>query len=152
MLYEIAEAVPHPDHTVTVTWADGARGVVSMTPFLAKGGVFTALEDPDYFVRECGFCAVVLVGAGQTKSTFPPMAYGMMFFRKNSPVNMTGRGLQQRHRMARESGARTVILCDLFAVHGVPRGAKAGQNRVVDWGRCRGLSPSGGTYDTNSRK
>ncbi len=52
MLYEIAEAVPHPDHTVTVTWADGARGVVSMTPFLAKGGVFAALEDPDYFVRE----------------------------------------------------------------------------------------------------
>lgn len=29
MLYEIAEAVPHPDHTVTVTWADGARGVRS---------------------------------------------------------------------------------------------------------------------------
>jgi hypothetical protein len=52
MLYEIAEAVPHPDHTVTVTWADGVRGVVSFTPFLAKGGVFVALKDPDYFVRE----------------------------------------------------------------------------------------------------
>jgi hypothetical protein len=52
MLYEIAEAVPHPDHTVTVTWADGVRGVVSFAPFLAKGGVFAALKDPDYFVRE----------------------------------------------------------------------------------------------------
>jgi hypothetical protein len=52
MLYEIAEAVPHPDHTVTVTWADGARGVVSFAPFLAKGGIFAALKDPDYFVRE----------------------------------------------------------------------------------------------------
>jgi len=52
MLYEIAEAVPHPDHTVTVTWADGVRGVVSFAPFLSKGGVFAALKDPDYFVRE----------------------------------------------------------------------------------------------------
>jgi len=39
MLYEIIEAVPHPDHTVTVTWSDSARGVVSFAPFLAKGGV-----------------------------------------------------------------------------------------------------------------
>lgn len=52
MLYEIADAVPHPDHTVTLTWADGARGMVSFAPFLAKGGVFAALKDPDYFVRE----------------------------------------------------------------------------------------------------
>jgi hypothetical protein len=52
MLYEISEAVPHSDHTVTVTWSDGARGVVSFTPFIKKGGVFSALEDPDYFVRE----------------------------------------------------------------------------------------------------
>jgi len=29
---------------VTATRADGVRGVVSMTPFLAKGGVFTAQE------------------------------------------------------------------------------------------------------------
>ena len=52
MLYEITEAVPHPNHTVTVTWADGARGVVNFVPFIAKGGVFAALKDPDYFVRE----------------------------------------------------------------------------------------------------
>src|ERR1700747_2922190 len=52
MLYEIKEAVPHPDHTVTVTWSDGARAEVSFAPFLEKGGVFEALKDPDYFVRE----------------------------------------------------------------------------------------------------
>jgi hypothetical protein len=52
MLYEITEAVPHSDHTVTVTWADGARGVVNFAPFLARGGVFATLKDPDYFVRE----------------------------------------------------------------------------------------------------
>jgi len=52
MLYEIAQAVPHPDHTVTVTWSDGARANVSFAPFLEKGGLFEALKDPDYFVRE----------------------------------------------------------------------------------------------------
>jgi hypothetical protein len=52
MLHKIADAVPHREHTVTVTWTDGAHAVVSFAPFLAKGGVFTALRDPDYFVRE----------------------------------------------------------------------------------------------------
>jgi hypothetical protein len=52
MLYEIAEAAAHPDHTVTVTWSDGARANISFVPFLEKGGVFEALKDPAYFVRE----------------------------------------------------------------------------------------------------
>jgi hypothetical protein len=52
MLYEIKTAVPHPDHTVTVTWSDGANATVSFAPFLAKGGVFEPLKNPDYFVRE----------------------------------------------------------------------------------------------------
>src|SRR5271168_1928039 len=52
MLYEITEAIPHPDYTVTVTWSDGAREVVSFRAFLARGGVFAALNDPDYFIRE----------------------------------------------------------------------------------------------------
>src|ERR1700674_3762371 len=51
MLYEITEADAHPDHTVTVTWSDGARGTVNFGPFIAKGGVFAALGDPDFFVR-----------------------------------------------------------------------------------------------------
>ncbi len=52
MLYEITDAVPHPDHTVTITWADGVKGVVDFTPFIAKGNLFAALQDADYFVRE----------------------------------------------------------------------------------------------------
>ena len=52
MLYEITEAVPHPDHTVAVTWSDGAHARVSFAPFLEKGGVFEPLKDPAYFVKE----------------------------------------------------------------------------------------------------
>jgi len=52
MLYEIAAAVPHRDHTVTVTWTDGASATVSFALFLEKGGAFAALKDPDYFVSE----------------------------------------------------------------------------------------------------
>jgi hypothetical protein len=52
MLHETTEAVPHPDHTVTVTGSDGARATVGFAPFLAKGGAFEPLKNPDYFVRE----------------------------------------------------------------------------------------------------
>jgi hypothetical protein len=52
MLYEIAEAVPHPDHSVTLTWSDGISATVSFAPFLEKGGLFEALKDPEYFMRE----------------------------------------------------------------------------------------------------
>ena len=52
MLYEIREAVAHPDRTLTITWTDGARGVVDFTPFIARGELFAALQDPSYFARE----------------------------------------------------------------------------------------------------
>src|SRR5271169_2692610 len=52
MLYEITDAVARPDHTVSITWSDGARGVVDFTRFIERGGVFAALAGPDYFVRE----------------------------------------------------------------------------------------------------
>jgi hypothetical protein len=48
-LYEIAEAVAHPDHTVTITWSDGVRGVVDFLPIIDRGGWFTPLRDGDYF-------------------------------------------------------------------------------------------------------
>jgi hypothetical protein len=47
MLYEIAEAIAHPDHTVTITWSDGARGVVDFLPIIDRGGWFTPLRDGD---------------------------------------------------------------------------------------------------------
>jgi hypothetical protein len=49
VLYEIAEAVAHPDHTVTITWSDGARGVVDFLPIIDRGGWFTPLRDGDWF-------------------------------------------------------------------------------------------------------
>jgi hypothetical protein len=52
MLSRIAEAIAHPDHTVTITWSNGARGVVDLTPFIARGGLFAALGDPAWFVQE----------------------------------------------------------------------------------------------------
>jgi hypothetical protein len=52
MLCEITDAVAHPDHTVTITWSDGARGVVDFAPFIARGELFATLEEPAFFVRE----------------------------------------------------------------------------------------------------
>jgi hypothetical protein len=50
LLYEITAAIPHPDHTVTITWSDGVRGVVDFLPIIDRGGWFTPLRDPDYFI------------------------------------------------------------------------------------------------------
>ncbi len=52
MLYEIANAEAHPDHSATITWADGARCDVDFTRFIDRGELFAALREPDYFVRE----------------------------------------------------------------------------------------------------
>lgn len=49
-LYEIVEAVAHPDHTVTIVWSDGARGDVDFLPIIDRGGWFTPLRDADMFV------------------------------------------------------------------------------------------------------
>ena len=50
VLYEIVAATAHPDHTVSITWSDGARGVVDFLPIIDRGGWFTPLRDPDWFV------------------------------------------------------------------------------------------------------
>jgi hypothetical protein len=52
MLYEITAAKAYPNHTVTLTWSDGARGVVDFAPYIAKGGLFDELKNPDYFTQE----------------------------------------------------------------------------------------------------
>jgi Protein of unknown function (DUF2442) len=52
MLYEITAAKAYPNHTVSLTWSDGVQGVVNFSPYLAKGGFFDDLKDPDYFTRE----------------------------------------------------------------------------------------------------
>ncbi len=76
-LYEIVEAVAQPDHTVTITWADGLRGVVDFLPVIDRGGWFTPLRDGDYFV------ATMQVLAGGAGLTWPEeIDYSADFLRK----------------------------------------------------------------------
>ncbi len=49
-LFEITGAIAHPDHTLTITWSDGVRGVLDFLPVIDRGGWFTPLRDGDYFV------------------------------------------------------------------------------------------------------
>jgi hypothetical protein len=49
-LFEITQAFAHADHTVSITWSDGVRGVVDFLPIIDRGGWFTPLRDGDYFV------------------------------------------------------------------------------------------------------
>ena len=48
-LFELTEAVAHPDHTVALTWSDGVSGVVDFLPIIDRGGWFTPLREGDYF-------------------------------------------------------------------------------------------------------
>src|SRR5438045_4173998 len=52
MLYRIVNATAHTNHTVTVTWSDGVKAIVDLAPIVAKGKVFTAMQDPDYFIHQ----------------------------------------------------------------------------------------------------
>jgi hypothetical protein len=52
MLYRIEKATAHPDHTVTITWSDGVEASVDLGPVVAKGKVFTAMQDPAFFVEQ----------------------------------------------------------------------------------------------------
>lgn len=51
MLYRIDKATAQANHTVTVTWSDGVEAVIDLAPVVAKGKVFTAMQDPDYFTQ-----------------------------------------------------------------------------------------------------
>ena len=62
-LFEIAEAVAHPDHTVSVTWSDGVQAVVDFLPIIDRGGWFTPLRDEAVFV---GTMILLPAGAGLT--------------------------------------------------------------------------------------
>jgi hypothetical protein len=65
MLYAITAATAHPDHTVTITWADGVTGVVDFLPIIDRGGWFTPLRDPDHFV------STMILLPGGTGLTWP---------------------------------------------------------------------------------
>jgi Protein of unknown function (DUF2442) len=77
MLFEIADAVAHPDHTVTITFSDGLRGVVDFLPVIDRGGWFTPLRDGDYFV------ATMRMLDGRTGLTWPEeIDYSADFLRR----------------------------------------------------------------------
>ncbi len=77
MLFEITEAVAHPDQTITITWSDGLRGVVDFLPVIDRGGWFTPLRDGDYFV------ATMQVLDGGAGLTWPEeIDYSADFLRK----------------------------------------------------------------------
>ena len=52
MLYRIEAATAHHDQTVSVTWSDGVTGTVDLSPVIAKGNVFTPLQDARFFVGQ----------------------------------------------------------------------------------------------------
>lgn len=62
-LYSIATAIARPDHTIEITWSDGAKAVVDFLPFFDRGGWFSPLRDPDYFVANM---IILPDGAGLT--------------------------------------------------------------------------------------
>ena len=64
-LFELTEAVAHPDHTVALTWSDGVSGVVDFLPIIDRGGWFTPLREGDYFA------ATMLRLAGGAGVTWP---------------------------------------------------------------------------------
>jgi hypothetical protein len=64
-LFEIAEAIAHPDHTVSITWSDGVRAEVDLLPIIDRGGWFTPLRDGDYFA------ATMVLLAGGAGLTWP---------------------------------------------------------------------------------
>jgi hypothetical protein len=63
-LYEIVDAVAHPDHTVSITWSDGVSGVVDFLPIIDRGGWFTPLRDPEYFVANLILLPLFLLPGG----------------------------------------------------------------------------------------
>lgn len=49
-MYYIATAKANPDHTIEIQWQHGPTSVVDFKPTIAKGGVFTPMADPEFFV------------------------------------------------------------------------------------------------------
>ena len=77
MLHEIATAVANADLTVTITWADGVSAEVDFLPLIDRGGWFSPLRDPDYFI------ATMIVLPGGRGLTWPEeIDYSADFLRK----------------------------------------------------------------------
>jgi Protein of unknown function (DUF2442) len=51
MLYSIETITPKPDYRLQLVYSDGSSIVIDFKPLIAKGGVFSALADPDFFAQ-----------------------------------------------------------------------------------------------------
>jgi hypothetical protein len=51
-LEEIVQIEPRSDLTVRVIWSDGRKTRVDFAPIIERSPVFSAMRDPNYFVRE----------------------------------------------------------------------------------------------------
>jgi hypothetical protein len=49
MMQTIRTAEPLPESRIRLTWGDGSKSVLGLSPILAKGGVFAFLTDPAAF-------------------------------------------------------------------------------------------------------
>lgn len=76
-LFEIAGAVAHPDHTVSITWSDGVDGVVDFLPIIDRGGWFTPLREGDYFAA-----TMVLLDGGAGLTWPEEIDYSADFLRR----------------------------------------------------------------------
>ena len=76
-LFEITEAVAHPDHTVSITWSDGVLGAVDFLPIIDRGGWFTPLRDGDYFAA-----TMIVLPAGRGLTWPEEIDYSADFLRQ----------------------------------------------------------------------
>lgn len=62
-LHNTAAAEVRLDHTISITWSDGVNTHVDFPPFFDRGGWFSPLRDPDYFIASM---IILPGGAGLT--------------------------------------------------------------------------------------
>jgi hypothetical protein len=51
MLYSIKILTPKPDYRLRLVYSDGVEIVVNFKPLIPKGGIFSALADPEFFAQ-----------------------------------------------------------------------------------------------------
>ncbi len=51
MLSSITQVRPEPNYRLQLTYSDGAEIVVNLETLIERGGVFTALADPQFFAQ-----------------------------------------------------------------------------------------------------
>ncbi|WP_216856311.1 DUF2442 domain-containing protein [Acidisphaera sp. S103] len=110
MLYRIANAVAHPNHTVTVTWSDGVSADVDLSPVIAKGNVFAPMADATYFVTKMRIAMDRLGLEWPNYVDFSADGLRFQAFPEEAEAEFSGSGLNGQdeafHRVAYERWAK----------------------------------------------